>query len=127
MPVIKEFGPAEDIRWTARFGLDNRVQSYRGFKENWHATPNSPPSLVVKAGNGCNAGYASWNGATDVTAWEIRVGPSENELSRVGHVEYRGFETKFGVPGTCAQAIALEDDRVVGISNVACIGEEQMS
>lgn len=119
---------ASDVRWTARFGLDSKVQSYRAFKRKWHATPGSNPTLVVVVGRAgssgfATTGYVSWNGATDVTAWEIWAGPSKKKLSKVGRVKYRGFETKFGVPGTCALAVALEGRKAVRKSNVACVDQ----
>ena len=125
IPLLKEYGPGPTgkVRWTARLGLDNRVQSYRGFKQEWHAKPSSSPNLVVKPGNvsdGCATGYVSWNGATDVTAWEIWEGRSKGQLSRVNRVGYRGFETRFVVKGKCAQAVALEGKQITGKSNVAC-------
>ena len=42
IPVLKEFAlddPEGKVRWSARAGPDNTGQSYRGFKEQWHATP----------------------------------------------------------------------------------------
>ena len=128
IPVIKEFGPnspaGADIRWSARFGADNLVQSYRGFKQEWHATPKGSPNLtVIKATdtNGCSTGYVSWNGATDVTAWNIYEGDSKAELYFVGQIGYRGFETKFSVGKPCVQAVALHKDKTAGLSNVFCI------
>lgn len=124
--VLKEFGPnhpsGNDVRWTARFGADNLVQSYRGYKQQWHATPKTSPSLVVKSGraNDCPTGYVSWNGATDVSHWKIYEGPTRNSLSYVGQVGYRGFETKFTVGQACVQAVAWVSGQVAGKSNVAC-------
>ena len=125
--VVKEFGPnsptGADIRWSARFGVNNLVQSYRGFKQEWHAFPKTSPSLaVIKANNtqGCSTGYVSWNGATDVTAWDIREGDSLSELRLVGQIGYKGFETKFNVGKQCVQAVALYRDRNLGYSNIIC-------
>ncbi|KAL8837778.1 MAG: hypothetical protein Q9170_002396 [Blastenia crenularia] len=126
--IMKEFGAGAPsggvLKWTARLGQDNRVQNYRGFKQMWHATPDYPPSLVLRRGNGtvgCATGYVSWNGATDVTAWEIREKSGQGHLHKVGKIGYRGFETNFGVKGNCAQAVALAGKRVLGESNVACV------
>ena len=63
----------------------------------------------------------SWNGATDVTAWAVYEGPTENQLSFVGEVGYRGFETMFTVNGECVQVAAVIDGKECARSNVACI------
>ena len=80
--ILKEYGPnnnknSSDVRYTAQFAAPNLVQSYRGFKHEWHATPTTSPSLVVEKntnGTGCAKGYVSWNGATDVEAWAVYEG-----------------------------------------------------
>ena len=104
LPLMREYGPAtdgSDVRWTARAGPDNEVQLYRGFKEVWHATPSYPPSLVVLPSNESSGpayyGYVSWNGATDVTGWNVYEGESSDKLHLVGQVGFRGFETRFDV------------------------------
>jgi hypothetical protein len=44
--------------------------------------------------------YASWNGATEVTAWRVLGGPSPEHLKSLGVTARRsGFETSIGVPG----------------------------
>ncbi|KAL8784408.1 MAG: hypothetical protein Q9195_009053 [Heterodermia aff. obscurata] len=117
--VLKEYGPnsssgAGDVRWTARFGADNLVQSYRGFKAEWHATPKTKPSLAVEsAAGGCGKGYVSWNGATDVEAWAIYEGEQPGSLREVGRVGFKGFETSFGVASAFVQVGAVVGGEVV--------------
>jgi hypothetical protein len=41
--------------------------------------------------------YASWNGATDVTAWRVLAGPRPDALVPVGDVKRTGFETQIVV------------------------------
>ena len=125
--VMKEYGAASPnagtAKWTARFGRDNAVQLYRGFKQKWSATPYYSPDLVLKRAHGeCAIGYVSWNGATNVTAWEIWAGSGYNHSSfhRVGKVAPHGFETVFSVRERCAQAVAFEGEKVAGKSLVAC-------
>ena len=127
--VVREFGPANqrnlsgDLRWSARFGADNEVQSYRGFRHEWHATPSSSPSLFVEgSASGCGTGYVSWNGATDVESWVLSEGETQDMLEVVGEVGYKGFETSFGVANQCVQVGALIGGKVVRSSNVVCTG-----
>ena len=37
--------------------------------------------------------YVSWNGATQVTAWEVLAGASPSELESLGSIPRNGFET----------------------------------
>ena len=128
--ILKEYGPSNnkssssDVRYTAQFAAPNLVQSYRGFKHEWHATPTTDPDLVVeKSGNNstCGKGYVSWNGATDVTAWAVYEGPTKNKLSFIGKVGYRGFETMFTVGGKCVQVRAVMGGTEGKRSGVVCI------
>ena len=125
IPVVKEFtcsGPnGSAVPWTARFGLDNLVQSYRGFKSDWRGFPTTSPDLALgDDGNGCRAAYVSWNGATDVQAWVVFEGRTEGGLSRVGTVGYKGFETQFWVGEPCVQVAAVVDGVISARSGVVC-------
>jgi hypothetical protein len=112
-PHMKEFGPQSssgaDVRWSAQFGFKSAAQSYRAYKSDWHATPSSPPNVVVQTiqsdddltscANGSNLrGFVSWNGATDVVNYVVYTGQDENNLKQVGGVQKQGFETKFVIP-----------------------------
>ena len=126
--ILKEYGPNSnsDVRYTAQFAAPNLVQSYRGFKHEWHATPTTSPDLVVekaKNGTACGKGYVSWNGATDVVGWAVYEGPTKEELKFVGEVGFRGFETMFtvGGEGVCVQVKAVMRKREGRGSAVVCI------
>lgn len=115
--VLKEYGPGKfpnkggNVRWSARFGADNLVQSYRGYKQVWKGIPATEPDLVVvKGGSGCNTAYVSWNGATEVVAWIVFEGSSQSQLSRVGQVPFKGFETSFGTGAAYVQVQPLNKD-----------------
>ena len=109
------------MRWTARFGADNLVQSYRSFKQECHGTPTTAPDLVVDPGSGgCGAGYVSWNGATHVDGWVVFEGPSTDQLAQVGQVGYKGFETEFTVAESCVQVAAVIKSEIGMRSNVVC-------
>ena len=123
--ILKEYGPDSnsDVRWTAQFGALTFAQSYRGFKHEWHATPTTSPDLVIEKDENstCGAGYVSWNGATDVTAWAVFEGPRRDQLDFVGEVGFRGFETMFTVEGEgCVQVAAVIGGREWRRSRVVC-------
>jgi hypothetical protein len=41
--------------------------------------------------------YASWNGATEVAAWQVLVGPGPDRLKPAGSASRDGFETAITV------------------------------
>ena len=132
IPVVKEFGmsvaSSSDVRWTARFGFDNSVQSYRGYKTEWQGYPSTRPDLAVEEdGNGCFAGYVSWNGATHVEEWIVLEGLVEGGLSYVGRIGYRGFETGFTVGGPCVQVVAVVYGEASTRSAVVCSASNKTS
>lgn len=110
IPVMEEFAPdgTSLCRWT--FGTPVRttaggylspepsdvVLSYRSYKQPWTGCPRTKPSLVLKpigpkdAPHGTKA-YISWNGATEVKAWEIWGGIET--VSKIMTVKKEGFET----------------------------------
>ncbi|CRG86565.1 hypothetical protein PISL3812_03575 [Talaromyces islandicus] len=111
--VIKEYGPSaatgQDVRWTGRFDAVGGGDSYRAFKQVWHAIPASPPSLVISKGDMPESlskctnssdtalAYVSWNGATDVNWYDVYGGSSESDLKLIGTVKKQGFETVFPI------------------------------
>jgi hypothetical protein len=127
--VIAEYGPTTEnntqgsARWTGVFGYGDLVSSYRAYKQVWHATPASQPSLVVRAvgegpsflhcnGNATYTGFVSWNGATEVTEWVVYAGKTNGSLAAVGRARKAGFETQFVVPEGAAflQVGAVENE-----------------
>lgn len=122
--ITREYGPAtdgSDLRWEAQFGAVNAVQSYRAFKETWSATPAAwDPVLVVEGGKA----YVSWNGATEVTDWNVYVGKRSSSCSLAGTAAKKGFETVFNVPkGTkYVQVGAVQAGAEVRKSNLVAIG-----
>ena len=70
-----------------------RVVSYRSFKtKNWVGKPRSPPSAKIER----SKLYVSWNGATEVGAWQLEgQGPDDTDYRALDMVEKRGFEEVF--------------------------------
>jgi hypothetical protein len=131
-PYIKEFGPSGDVRWSAQFAGYNLGQSYRSYKQEWHATPSTRPSLVVSkatakddlaqcAGKSSSLrGYVSWNGATDVEQYRVYAGSDANSLKLLGDFEKKGFETKFSLPNgiKVVEVAAIQAGRIVRKSGI---------
>jgi hypothetical protein len=47
---------------------------------------------------GATTAWVSWNGATEVAAWELLAGPDESTLRPVERVAKEGFEASIAVP-----------------------------
>ena len=134
-PFIKEYDASGKILWSGQFAGADLGQSYRVYKQEWHATPYYKPSLVVAKATTDDAfssqcastssssslrGYVSWNGATDVEKYEVYTGSSANNLKSVGQIEKKGFETQFSLPADAkvVQVGAIQSGKVVRKSNV---------
>jgi hypothetical protein len=77
-----------DARWP---GGD---ASYRAlFTDSWVGTPLYPPRGAVRG----STVYASWNGATGVSRWDVLAGSSSTRLKRVASHDRTGFETAIAV------------------------------
>lgn len=96
-PHAKEFDADGSVIWSAQWGTVGDG-SYRARKYVYEGTPTTLPKLAVEAGSASLTVYISWNGATDVTHWEI-VGCGTLGLATV---EKSGFETSW--TGTCSAA-----------------------
>lgn len=119
-PWFSEYGPDGRILFAAHF-KDAWSQSYRAFKADWHATPDSHPAIFARVGAGRVAAYVSWNGATDVATWRLMGGAAPNSLAQLGEAPWADFETKLGFGGQPAyvQAQALDaSGSVIGLSPV---------
>ncbi|KAK5021805.1 hypothetical protein LTS07_010700 [Exophiala sideris] len=140
LPYMKEYADDGTMLWSAQYGFDrntNSSHSYRAFKQQWHARPAaSQPSLVVQgaterdslsscAGMSVNRGFVSWNGATDVTQWNVYVGNTTTNLGLVSVITNKVFETVFAMPPDVkyVQVGAVESGWEVQRSYVVSVGE----
>jgi hypothetical protein len=91
-PDFSEFTPAGRQIFNGR--LPHGVTSYRAYLLAWHGQPRTPPSMAVaaRAGGGLTV-WASWNGATDVAAWQVLGGSSPADLTQLARKAHRSFET----------------------------------
>ena len=91
-PCVSEFSGAGDLLMNARFPPG--CESYRAFRFSWNGHPTDAPAVAVeRRPEGKAAIYASWNGVTEVAAWEVITGPSPGRLESLGSVPREGFET----------------------------------
>jgi hypothetical protein len=95
--AFTEFDAAGGVRFDASF-TDASI-SYRAFRSPWTAKPTGHPAVVVAPSpNGTLLVYASWNGATEVDAWQVRGGTNPAALKELRTVPRTGFETAIPIP-----------------------------
>jgi arylsulfotransferase ASST len=88
-PQFTEFGPRGTIVFDGRFGR-GRVDSYRAYRLHWIGRPARAPAVALRD----RSVYASWNGATEVTSWQLLWGARKTDLRPVRVVTKTGFETR---------------------------------
>jgi EmrB/QacA subfamily drug resistance transporter len=71
--------------------------SYRARLEPWAGQPLYPPAGAARVSGGHTTVYASWNGATAVTAWRVLGGASVGTLRPLATSVRSGFETAIPV------------------------------
>jgi hypothetical protein len=103
-PYFTEYNSAGQIVFDGRIPFPG--QSYRAFRFPWTATPAAAPSIAVRTSGPSSTVYASWNGATQVSSWQILGGPTPTSLAPVATVPFKGFETAATVPSGSAYFLA---------------------
>jgi hypothetical protein len=98
------------------------TSTYRAYRFTWNGQPTNPPAAAVGPGpSGTTEVYASWNGATGVSAWRILTGSSPSALFHVDRGRPNGFETGIAahsqLPYFQAQALS-SSGAVLGTSAV---------
>ena len=108
-PYFTEYdATGQHVLFDARFGF--RDDSYRAYRFPWHGRPGGRPALAVEG----TTAYASWNGATGVSAWQLLAGGRPAKT-----VARTGFETALPVPSgirTVAVRALAHDGHVLATS-----------
>jgi Arylsulfotransferase (ASST) len=97
-PQFSEFTPTGQQVFNGNLPLIQA--SYRVLRFAWVGRPADPPSLAVSPRpDGHVTTYASWNGATQVSAWRVLGGSTSHDLRPLDvRSTLRGFETTTDVP-----------------------------
>lgn len=93
MPHTSEFATDGTLLFDA--ALPKNTYSYRGLWLPWKGTPYYAPAVAARRDrqSGRTLVYASWNGASEVTSWQLDAGSTRDRLRSVGIAPRRGFET----------------------------------
>jgi hypothetical protein len=76
-------------------------ESYRAFRFLWSGQPTDDPAMAVESGPEDEVTlYASWNGATEVTTWQVLAGSAPDQLELLASAPRQGFETVITVHTT---------------------------
>ncbi len=95
LPNFTEFDAAGHVLLDGTLGKN--VQDFRTYLSPWSGQPAYPPSVAAQsAGAGVNV-QASWNGATDVSSWQVLAGSSATSLAPVASAPRQGFETQIAL------------------------------
>ncbi len=98
-PYFTEFNRKGQIDFDARF--TSATDSYRAYRLPWSSQPTTLPAIAVSRGaHGVTTAYASWNGATNVSAFRVLGGSSPTRLRPLRIVRKRSFETALTVHST---------------------------
>jgi hypothetical protein len=123
VPDFSEFSPAGALMFDAHF--PTHTQSYRALRFAWTGTPAHAPAFALqRSGIGPATVYASWNGATLVSAWRVLYGASAKALAPVAQASRSGFETAIALPqGVRAGYLTVQaldaGGRVIGTAHPA--------
>jgi hypothetical protein len=74
--------------------------SYRAYRGPWTGLPTDQPLVAIEQGaDGARTAWVSWNGATEVAAWQLLTGAADDNLGEAGEAVPRaGFETALEIP-----------------------------
>jgi hypothetical protein len=116
-----EFSPRGDLLLDAAF--PSGYDTYRAYRHAWVGEPETIPAVTASASEGGGTVvHAIWNGATQVSRWEVLAGREPRFLTRIVSTAWNGLDTATTVPGTPAyvQVVALDRyGRELGRSGVA--------
>jgi hypothetical protein len=119
---VSEFSADGTLLFDAQISANKH--SYRAYRAPWTGTPDSSPDVAIEPGSGGRTTvYASWNGATGVSAWQVTGAESDYDslVPLADPVPRAGFETEI-VLDADAPFISVEaldaDGNVLGRSPV---------
>jgi hypothetical protein len=92
-PVLTEAMP--DGTTVFELSADDRFGTYRAFRFPWQGYPTWPPRLAGYAEDRTINLFFSYNGATEITGYNIYGGTEEVPTSLIGIIPRTGFETTF--------------------------------
>jgi hypothetical protein len=118
-PYVTEYTSKGEVVFDAH--LPHGGENYRTLRLPWVGRPAEPPMLVYRHTGGQRVVYASWNGATEVTHWQLETRTLAGAFAVASTLPRSGFETQLPVPYGAKDAVVAGLDRhgtELGRSNV---------
>jgi hypothetical protein len=98
-PFFSEFDHHGKLLFHAAFPTED--ETYRAFRFQWYGQPTDDPAVAAESGPEDRVTiYASWNGATEVTTWQVLAGSAPDQLEPLASAPRQGFETVITVHTT---------------------------
>jgi hypothetical protein len=118
-PQFSEYAPGGKQIFNGSFPLG--IRSYRAFRSPWSGQPLNRPALATSRSSSGVKLYASWNGATRVSAWRVLAGAKRGHLAATDQARKTGFETVLTLasrPRFVAVEALSAQGKVLGTSRV---------
>ncbi|KAH6696698.1 ASST-domain-containing protein [Leptodontidium sp. MPI-SDFR-AT-0119] len=118
---ISEHLPNGTPVWHAVFGQEQNPNSYRAFKAPWKGDPGlTTPAIWAygRTNTSRTVVYVSWNGATEVEAWNVYAGESSGSSLQLAALRAPkdGFETTIVLdqhyPWVTVEAVGKDDNPI---------------
>ena len=97
--------------------------TYRAYRSPWIGAPTTSPTATAEPnGDGTMSVHAIWNGATEVTTWQVLAGATPGSLAPVATAAWNGLDSTivFRGPAAYVQVVALNSTGdAIGSSPVA--------
>ncbi|HEX3979309.1 MAG TPA: MFS transporter [Solirubrobacteraceae bacterium] len=97
VPFVSEYTASGKLIFDAAFPSPD--MSYRAYVQPWVGRPLSPPRGAARIKGGQTTLYASWNGATQVSAWKVLAVTADGATQPLATHTRSGFETSMPVSG----------------------------
>jgi EmrB/QacA subfamily drug resistance transporter len=95
VPFFSEFSKSGQLLFDAVMPTPDIT--YRAYVQPWVGLPLYPPSGAERTQNGVTTVYASWNGATKLSAWKVVAVGQNASTTVVAQKHKSGFETAIPV------------------------------
>ena len=123
--AFSSFDAAGRLQFDAH--LPAEYDTYRAYRVEWEGVPGIPPAIHARRDSGQVTVAASWNGATEVDAWQLLAGPRPDALEPLGGpADWQGLETTLvrmtDAPYVAVAALDAAGERLA-TSRAARVGE----
>ncbi|HEX3518834.1 MAG TPA: arylsulfotransferase family protein [Solirubrobacteraceae bacterium] len=110
VPRVSEFHRSGRLLFDAELGTS--YECYRAFRLPWSGAPAEQPAIALAGAGPRRTVYASWNGATDVHAWQLLAGSQPEQLQAIATAPAVGFESSLRLSVATGQIAVRALDRV---------------